>query len=186
MKKYKALALILACLTVFSAIAAFSVSAKEEEITFKTELKDGNLYGLPADSTCANLRSAYRNTIIDVYTKDNAPVASGSTTKIGTGFKIRVNGAYYNAVVYGDVNGDGVIDAKDFTMVKRSFLGTLSPQLDGIYLEAACTEKDGQLRAIDYVKVKRACLGTFNINEKYTCDPYTPDDDMSGWSEGWI
>lgn len=182
MKKFRLLSLALVCVLLLSVVVAFAASAAE--VTFKTETKNGKIYGLPANSTCSVLKSSFYNTIIDVYDASGKTVSAGSTTKIGTGFTVRINGTPTKAVVLGDVTGDGIIAAADYILVKRAYLGTAT--LEGLYLEAAGVEEGGQLAAVNYLKLKRACLGTYDINEKYTCDPYTPGDDESGWTESWV
>ncbi len=180
MKKFRVLSLALVCVLLLS-VAAFAVSAAE--VTFKTETKNGKIYGLPAGSTCSVLKSSFYNTIVDVYDANGKSVSTGATTKIGTGFTVRINGTPNKAVVLGDTTGDGAITAADYILVKRAYLGTAT--LEGLFLEAAGVAEGGQLAAVNYLKLKRACLGTYDINEKYTCDPYTPGDE-SGWTTSWV
>lgn len=182
MKKFKLTALALVCMMIFCLAA--SIGASAAEVTFKTVTENGKIYGLPAGSTCAVLKSSFYNTIVDVSTSSGTAVAAGSTTKIGTGFKVRINGTYYTAVVLGDTDGDGAITAADYILAKRAYLGTAT--LEGVYLEAAGVKAGEALVSVNYIKLKRACLGTYNINVEYTCDPYTPGGDESGWTSGWV
>ena len=68
-----------------------------------------------------------------------------------------------NEVSYGagDVNMSGMVDAADYLMIKRIFLGTY-PANDLQYM-LADVNGDGAVTAIDYIMVKRHCLGTFTI-----------------------
>ena len=68
-----------------------------------------------------------------------------------------------NEVPYGagDVNMSGKVDAADYLMIKRIFLGTY-PASD-LQCRLADVNGDGAVTAIDYIMVKRHCLGTFTI-----------------------
>ena len=87
---------------------------------------------------------------------------------VGTGCVITVRGAapagkptVYTVIVPGDVNGDGEINAADYAMVKRTFLGSYT--LSGDFLTAAKVSGGGTLSALDYAMIKRHALGTYTI-----------------------
>lgn len=67
-----------------------------------------------------------------------------------------------NEPVKGDVNGDGVVNATDYLLLKRAVLGTV--QLTDAQKEVADVNGDGKVDAIDYTLVKRAVLGTFKLS----------------------
>ncbi len=71
---------------------------------------------------------------------------------------------YYGLTVpvNGDVNGDGVLNAKDYLLLKRYVLGTV--MLTDTQLEAGDVNGDGKVDAKDYAMVKRAILGTYDLN----------------------
>lgn len=85
---------------------------------------------------------------------------------IGTGCVINYNGNNYTVIVKGDISGDGIVDARDYLMVKRACLGTYS--LSNIQLKAACMEDTSLPTAKDYLKIKRHFLGTFDLYEAVT------------------
>lgn len=60
-----------------------------------------------------------------------------------------------------DVNGNGVLDARDVAMIKRAVLGTLT--LNGEQLKIADADEDGRITAKDYAMAKRAFLGTYEL-----------------------
>ena len=62
---------------------------------------------------------------------------------------------------YGDVNMNGSLDAGDYLMTKRAFLGTYT--LNEMQLRAADVNRNGKLDASDYLMIKRAFLGTYVI-----------------------
>lgn len=60
---------------------------------------------------------------------------------------------------FGDVDGNGACELRDYMMVKRAFLGTF--ELSADELARADVDGDGKLLAVDYMKVKRYILGTY-------------------------
>lgn len=65
----------------------------------------------------------------------------------------------------GDVNGDGVIDSKDYLLVRRIVLGTYKPTPEELW--AADLDGKGKVTAANYLKIKRHILGTYTIPEEY-------------------
>ena len=63
--------------------------------------------------------------------------------------------------VKGDVDGNGVLNAQDYLLLKRAILGTL--ELTDAQKEIADVNRDGKVDAIDYTLLKRAVLGTFKL-----------------------
>jgi hypothetical protein len=66
--------------------------------------------------------------------------------------------------VWGDVNGNGKLDAQDYAMVKRYVLGTF--KLTEKQKERADVDGDGKVTSKDYAMIKRAYLGTYEIGGK--------------------
>lgn len=69
----------------------------------------------------------------------------------------------YSIVIYGDVNGDGVIDLYDFVAIKRAVLGIGQPQ--GSYKEAADINRDRVIDLYDFVAIKRHILNIGYIQQ---------------------
>ena len=89
----------------------------------------------------------------------------------GTGATVKVNVAEldgqtvatYTVVIYGDVNGDGAVDAFDAAVLD---LGLADVQaLTGAYGLAADTNADAQVAVADYTLVKDAIAGTATIDQ---------------------
>lgn len=173
MKKIRSAALILAVITAFAAFAGILAGA--EEITFKPEITDGKLYGIPENTTVANAKAAFPSTIFELIDE---------TDLIATGKKVRINGNELTAVVMGDLDGNGKLDPNDYLLLKKAFLGTAD--LEGVYLEAAGVAADEEISPLDYMLLKRAYFGTYNINKDHTVDPYDPAEDESGWTSEWV
>ena len=66
-------------------------------------------------------------------------------------------------VMLGDVNGDGELDARDLTRLKKYFAGTV--QLDEAGLKAADCNGDGELDARDLTRLKKYFAGTAQLGK---------------------
>ena len=64
-------------------------------------------------------------------------------------------------VLWGDVNRNGVLDARDYAMIKRHVLRTYELTEEGKTI--ADVNGDGRVNASDYGAVKRAVLGTYSL-----------------------
>lgn len=181
MKKSKIISLLLVLAMLTASLMPLNVSAKDT-ISFVPETSNGKVYGIALGSITADVQLAYYNAVVEAYDKNGNKLAAAA--RIGTGYTVKLNGVSYAAVVMGDVNGDAVLDSLDYLAVKRSYLGTGYVGVLG--LEAAGVKEGGRITAINYIMVKRAAFGTYNINRKYSCDPYNPGDNDSGWTPGWV
>ena len=100
-----------------------------------------------------------------LYGADGKEKTAGSLMK--TGDIVRVynrNGALYfegTVLLYGDVNGDGLLRMSDLIKIRNHILGDKS--LEGIYLEAADCNHDSYIRMSDLIKVRNQVLGTATI-----------------------
>ncbi len=89
--------------------------------------------------------------------------------KVGTGTKIQFkqNGNIvdeYIVVIYGDVDGSGVINARDLLMLQRYILG--KAELENIQVKASIIDKVSQApKAADLLKIQRHILGKYVIEQ---------------------
>ena len=89
----------------------------------------------------------------------------------GTGATVKANVAElggqtvatYTVVIYGDVNGDGAVDAFDAAVLDLDLADVQA--LTGAYGLAADTNADAQVAVADYTLVKDAIAGTASINQ---------------------
>lgn len=139
-----------------------------EELSFRTEdvyiSEDGTLRGIPAETSAEDFL-AMLNTAAGV-TLLNANGEEKTDALMATGDMVEKRGQSgephrYTVVVLGDINGDGMADAVDYLLVKRSVLETYT--ITGVALIAADVQPDGTIDATDYLLLKRHVLGTFNI-----------------------
>lgn len=104
------------------------------------------------------------------YTATLESVASAAGY-YGTGATVKVNVAElggqtvatYTVVIYGDVNGDGAVDAFDAAVLDLDLADVQA--LNGAYGLAADTNADAQVAVADYTLVKDAIAGTATINQ---------------------
>lgn len=117
--------------------------------------------GAVGDFVTVNLKNADKIIVLDA---DGNEVKPSSDLKNGFIAQLSIDGVVHDErriIVSGDVNANGKIDAADYLMIKRAFLGTHT--LDTISGFAADVNINGKLDAADYLMVKRAFLGTYNL-----------------------
>jgi hypothetical protein len=66
-------------------------------------------------------------------------------------------------IIYGDINGDGYINAIDTTMARRTSISTM--QLTPTQFKAADSNRDGSVNAIDVTMSRRHTMGTYTIEQ---------------------
>lgn len=133
-------------------------------------IKNGNKYitGLKVESDIKAIKEKIINvnnsaTVILKDRNDKEKISG----KVATGDKILVTVGSetktYEIVIYGDVNGDGIITASDYARVKNTFLKKSS--LSGAFKEAADANKSGDITASDYARIKNTFLGKSSISQ---------------------
>lgn len=142
-----------------------SISAPSYKIN-----NDKTITGLNISSTGLSV-SAFKAKLTATNGSVKVTTASGteksSTSKVGTGDLVKVCDSTgickftYSVLIYGDTNGDGMIDGRDLLRVQKKILtmGTLS----GLYNTAADTNKDGTVDGRDLLQVKKQILGMKSI-----------------------
>ena len=135
-----------------------TISSSAYSIDMENGFVTGIKAGTQADSVAGNIKVVNSGKV--VITDSDGNVRSGS---VATGDVVNVysssNGkmASYNAVVKGDVNGDGVIDILDIVKIKNQMLG--NSELKGAYMSAADIDNNGSVDLMDIVKAKSMLLG---------------------------
>lgn len=120
--------------------------------------------GTTANTMISKLKDAKNVSIVDI----NGKGISGNI-KLGTGNVITVTDKdgktkyNYTVVMYGDVNGDGIITASDYVKIKNHILG--KSKITGAPLKSADSNKNGSITASDYVVIKNYILGKTNISQ---------------------
>ena len=98
----------------------------------------------------------------------NLAVTASAANGFGTGTKVvlTVNGIAgfeinHTVMVYGDVNGDGAIDAFDAALINMNVSGASA--LTGDFATAGDTTADGAINASDYAAVAAYAIGAGTI-----------------------
>lgn len=134
-------------------------------------------YKLNSDNTITGI-SDYPVNVSDFknrFTVENGSIqitTLNGTTKtgnVGTGDQVRVydtKGALkytYNIIIYGELSGDGSINALDLLKIQKDILGI--NKLQGIYAVSADTSKDGSINALDLLQVQKQILNIKEIQQ---------------------
>lgn len=134
------------------------ISSSVYAIDTENDLLTGITAGTQADSVSGNISVTGGGKV--VITDASGSIKSGS---VATGDVVDVYNssdskiASYNAVVKGDVNGDGAIDILDIVKIKNQMLG--NSELKGAYMSAADIDNNGSVDLMDIVKAKNMLLG---------------------------
>lgn len=83
---------------------------------------------------------------------------------IGTGGTLMYDNVEYTIVIKGDVNGDGSVDAVDYLLAKRAYLGYYT--LSEAQVKACAFDDTPFPTEIDLLKIKRHILGNYNLFAK--------------------
>lgn len=139
-----------------------------QNVINKTDIKNNDrfLSGIEIGSDIKLIKDKIQAQSSNIQvTTYNSNMQVKETGKVATGDKVKVvlNGEEktYDVVIYGDISGDGEIDATDFVKLKKQLLG--ESKLNNLYLESANISKnanhDNDVNATDFVKLKKYLLG---------------------------
>lgn len=127
-------------------------------------IKNSNEYlsgfNVGTDISYIKEKVANANSNATVLLKDSSGNEKNSG-KLATGDKVSVTVGNetkeYEVVVYGDVSGDGEINALDFIRIKKYMLNQIT--LNNSNFQAADISKDGNIDALDFIRIKKYMLG---------------------------
>ena len=152
-------------------IGEYTINIIRSDISINTALNksgikynDKYLYGINlntgTNSLYNNLKEISDSLSITIKDKDN-----NNSSIFKTGDKVNIKSSSeeksYEVLIYGDVNGDGVIDKLDYLAILRHYYGY--KKYDGVYKEAADVNKDGVIDKLDYLAVLRDYYGYKDI-----------------------
>lgn len=110
------------------------------------------------------INTNYDITVIDI---DGEELSNGDRVGTGTKIQFKENGEIiqeYTVLIYGDVDGSGVINARDLLMLQRYILG--KAELENIQVKASIIDKVSQApKAADLLKIQRHILGKYVIEQ---------------------
>ncbi len=145
-----------------------TVLVANKELTGVIDGDKNYIYGIPAGTTAEDLKEYFTvsNGTFDVIANnDGYANGTGATLVVKDLSGNEIN--YYTLVIFGDVNGDGVVTATDTASIKLATLGaTIEGDANNM---AADVNGDGSISATDTATVKLSTLGgeiTINPYEK--------------------
>ncbi len=131
--------------------------------------KDGYITNIDLNNNTVDKIKDNIDTTYDIVFKNISGTTLKNTDKVGTGTIVSFteNGKVvkeYTIIIYGDVDGSGVINARDLLMLQRYILNKVD--LKNIQVKAAIIDKTSQApRAADLLKIQRHILGKYTIQQ---------------------
>ncbi len=104
----------------------------------------------------------------EIYGSDGETVLA-DTANIGTGAVVKLYDRYgelsdtYTVVIYGDVSGDGKINALDLLRMQKQLQKIVS--LSGAYYEALDVSHDGKINALDLLKLQKHLMKLSEVQQ---------------------
>ncbi len=141
--------------------AACKINVKENALSSEVYVAEGGLLRVPALTMVEPFKASFKNNANDVRVLD-ADGNEVALTTVGTGMtaKLVVGGIERDVraiVVQGDVNGDGVVSIKDYTLVNLHLKAHKT--LGGVYAVAADYDRDSTVTEADGASMQLALSG---------------------------
>lgn len=153
--------------TYYGHTATFDVSVSQYKLAAKNPLivnrNKTQIVGISPGTSASGLQANLTSAGGTVHL-DNLP----SNGNVGTGTQVQLLSQgqvidQLTATVYGDVNGDGVVDINDLAAIKKHLLGETA--LEGSYAAAADVFNQSSISINDLLAVKEQLLGISTINQ---------------------
>ncbi len=129
-----------------------------------SRLQINNNAGALSGFTLGTNGSDFINTIKASYPSVAAQVTKENTLGTGTNIIINNNGSKtYTVLIYGDNNGDGIIDILDLLKVQKHLIG--ADKLKDLYSTASDVNKDGIIDILDLLLIQKNILGSGQITQ---------------------
>ena len=122
------------------------------------------LNNVQADTTVAALLTQFENKQLEVLDKDGNEITGAAF--VGTGARINLYSGNsmvdsVTVILKGDVDGNGGVDATDYSRFKAVLLGTFT--FNEVEKIAADVEQNGIIDTTDYMRIKAHFLGEFDL-----------------------
>jgi len=126
--------------------------------------------GIDENTTVSDIKDEFNNDATTIIILRN-DVELSNDDLVGTGCIVRVVSAHDHSVIYeqstvilyGDVNGDGLINATDYEIMKTQVSGTDVLDANSIFYKAADAERDTAIDAFDLFTVDKYINGYAEI-----------------------
>lgn len=126
--------------------------------TYRISLSDSSITGIksfPVNAETFQKNFAVTDGTIKVFAANGSELSGN----VGTGAVVKLYNnegkekAVYTVIIYGDANGDGIVNAKDLLAIQKNNIQVQS--LSGAYLIAADVTRDGKVNAKDLLMVQK-------------------------------
>ena len=161
----KIIGIILSVLMIVSVIpmAAFAAEDFTPKAGADVNVSDDYITGLNAEgSTLKDVQDQIEEALSAV---DYNGAALADTSYVGTGAVITSGASSVTAVLYGDVDGDGAIDAFDLFKVDKDLNGIV--KLAGVFAVAGDTDHDGSVDMDDYKAIRAQIAGEALVDQAF-------------------
>ena len=125
------------------------------------------IYGLKPKMT----KSAFESSYVDLVNVTVSYSGSNSSRYLGTGTVVTVTSNItgevidtYTIVIFGDINGDGVVNAADSITLTNCISGAQDP-LEGAFKKAANLNGDRRINSQDQIKFGNVLSGASEIDQ---------------------
>ncbi|MBQ8535606.1 MAG: bacterial Ig-like domain-containing protein [Bacilli bacterium] len=139
--------------TTFKITIVDKVTLKETFINKGYKAKDNYIHGFEIGELLTDLKNTIQ---LDYQTNGK--------TKVATGIEFKYNTETLIAVVYGDLNGDGIINSADLLRMRQHLLN-LNP-LTGAYKEAGLIENKTTINSADLLRIRQHLLNIRLIQQQ--------------------
>ena len=139
--------------TTFKITIVDKVTLKETFINKGYKAKDSYIHGFEIGELLTDLKNTIK---LDYQTNGK--------TKVATGIEFKYNTETLTAVLYGDLNGDGVINSADLLRMRQHLLN-LNP-LTGAYKEAGLIENKTTINSADLLRIRQHLLNIRLIQQQ--------------------
>ena len=138
--------------TTFKVTIVDKVTLKETFVDKGYKAKDNYIHGFEIGELLTDVKNTIK---LDYQTNGK--------NKVATGIEFKYNSETLTAVVYGDLNGDGIINSADLLRMRQHLLN-LNP-LTGAYKEAGLIENKTTINSADLLRIRQHLLNIRLINQ---------------------
>lgn len=156
-------------LLIVPSVNAFALDPIAPQNYFHYGFENGYILGIPAGTTKSKLYSELKKQSIinEVEIKSSSGAALSNSTIVGTNCQVTIytieNGTTSNTfrtVIYGDVNGDGAVNANDKVNLRAHLVGNLT--LTGAYAKAANVNGSSSIDQLDLTELTNMIVSVNN------------------------
>lgn len=163
------LCLVLLLSAVPGVIDAKAINLSDE---YRLTIVDTYVKGVPEETTVASLMATLHSSAT-IKNSDGALLSNTDPAYVCTGYVLCYPTVEYTLIVTGDIDGDGVIKANDYTALKMSFKNAT---LNEVSTLAADVDGDGLVNSSDYIALRNHLKDHINIHTNF----YLTDDEKAG------